>query len=95
MRKTIEKLWNGDIDGIENFGKNDTALKEIEIQAYSSFEKLEKLLDAEQLMALEKCFSSFEKCLSETRKSAFCDGYCLGVRMTAEALLSAESFPRD
>ncbi len=88
MRKIIEKLWNGDIDGIENLGKDDYKLKSIEIKTYNSFEQLKELLDDKQLIA-------FEKCLSETRKSAFCDGYCLGVRMTAEALLSAESFPRD
>lgn len=84
-KSTIAQLWNGEIEPVLHLGKNDTEIKKLEELIRINFEKLEKSLDdplKERLENYRDCLDEYTVLISE---QAFCSGFCLGTRLTAEA----------
>ncbi|MBQ6893544.1 MAG: hypothetical protein IJN48_04995 [Clostridia bacterium] len=90
MTETIAKLWNGNLEPVGNFGVNNDEMKDLEDIMGRCLEKIEKALNEEQ----KKIFQAYQDDVNEyilvATEQAFCDGYCLGTKITTEALMGAE-----
>ena len=84
----IADLWNGRLEPIRNLGNNNEEIKHLEDLLQRNIEDLEKLENKEN----EKIFSKFNDNVTEyttlIAEQAFCDGFSLGVKFIAEALLA-------
>ncbi len=86
MTKTIATLGNGNIDPIRYLGENNYEIKRLEKLKERNSEKLEKILDeppAQIFEAYTDCINEYTSLIAE---EAFCDGFCLGTKITAKAL---------
>ena len=82
----IAQLWNGELEPYRNLGGNDTETKELENLILSNYEKLEESLSGELKERLEKYRECSDEYMASINEQAFCEGFCLGTRLTAEAL---------
>ena len=90
MTKTISQLWSGNLDPIMRLGMNNAEIAKIEKLLSDNFSKLKEKLNDEQKETLEKysdCVNDYVLLISE---QSFCDGFCLGTKISAEALVLAE-----
>lgn len=90
MTKTISQLWGGNVDPVRHLGENNLEIAKMEKLMSDNYDKLKSKLNDEQKEILEKyteCVSDYGLLISE---QSFCDGFCLGSRISAEALVSAE-----
>ena len=90
MAKAIERVWSGEAEFVEHFGKNNHRLRRLENIMYHRFDILEEKLDDKQKEAYQECFEKFHEYIFELQKQAFCDGFCFGSRITAESFVGAE-----
>lgn len=90
MSKTISQLWNGKVVPIDNLGVNNPELKQLECLMCRHLEKLEKCFNTEA----KEIFEKYNECVNdynyEIREQAFCVGFSLGAKITAEALVTVE-----
>lgn len=90
MTNTIAQLWNGNLEPIRYLGVTNAEMKELEILMQRNLEKLEGNLNEKA----KELFQKYDDCLNEyiliSSEQAFCDGFCLGTKITAEALTGAE-----
>ena len=90
MTKMIAQLWSGNLEPARHSGKNNAEIQELENLMQRNLEKLENNLTEHQ----KKIFENYNNCLSEyiilTAEQAFCDGYCVGTKLAAEALTEAD-----
>lgn len=86
MTKTIAQLWNGNLAPVRHCGENNPDIQELESLIQRNNEKLEAALSDKA----KNIFENYKICIEEYRyiinEQAFCDGFCLGTRITAEAL---------
>lgn len=90
MTKTISKLWSGNLDPVMRLGVNNVEIAKIEKLMLENYKNLKSKLNDEQKEILEKyydCVSDYGLLISE---QSFCDGFCLGTKISAEAIVSAE-----
>lgn len=90
MTKTIADLWNGNLEPVENLGINNGEMKDLEDTIGRLIERIEKLLNEEQKKMFEKYCDNVNRYLLVSSEQAFCDGYCLGTKITTEVLMGAE-----
>lgn len=90
MSKTIESIWKGDLDPSLRFGMYSPEMRRLYHSEQEAREKLEKGLGEEQKKLLEKYCDEAERCRYAAAEQAFCDGFCVGTRLTAEAMLGSE-----
>lgn len=86
--KTIAKLWNGEIEPVRYSGVNNREMKQLWNLVQKNFEKLEQSVEEKDLL------KKYDACINEyiilTAEQAFCDGFCFGTKLTAEAINGAE-----
>ncbi len=90
MTKTISKLWSGNLAPVMRLGMNNVEIAKIEKLMLENYKNLKSKLNDEQKEILEKyydCVSDYGLLISE---QSFCDGFCLGTKISAEAIVSAE-----
>ncbi len=90
MTKTISQLWGGNVDPVRHLGENNLEIAKMEKLMLDNYKNLKSKLNNEQKEILEKyydCVSDYGLLISE---QSFCDGFCLGTKISAEALISAE-----
>ncbi len=88
MQDAIAKLWSGKLKPFNCVGQDNGEMKELAELMCRHYEKLDRQLDEpfrEVLEAYSECTADYGALANE---QAFCEGFCLGVRLTAEALLS-------
>ena len=90
MSKIVEQIRNGDFEPKEHFGKNNPELRKLERLIYGSLEALENCLNENQRQIFENCRDNINELYIEIERQAFCDGFCLDSKMTAEAFVSAD-----
>ena len=90
MSKAVERIWNGNIEFIEHFGKNSHELRRLENILYRRLDMLEEMLDEKQKEAYQICFEKILEYVSEVQKESYCDGFCFGGRLVAESFVGAE-----
>ena len=86
--KTIAKLWNGELEPYVHLGESSTEIKDLENTIRLSYEKLEKSLEVEAKALLDEYRDSIDDYTALITEQAFCEGFCLGTRLTAESLIA-------
>ena len=92
MTKTISQLWSGNLDPVTRLGMNNIEIDKMEKLMSDNYNKLKIKLNDETKENLEKyvdCVNDYVLLISE---QSFCDGFCLGSKISAEALVGAEQF---
>ena len=90
MSSAIEQVWSGRADFVEHFGKNSHQVRRLETILYRRLDMLEETLDQKQKEAYQICYEKILEYVSEVQRQSFCDGFCIGGRLTAEALIGAQ-----
>ena len=90
MTNTIVRLWHGELEPVSSSGTNDPELKELERLLQRNGERLEEYLDEKGKALFEKYYNCVEEYISVLCEQSFCNGFCLGTRLAAEALLTQE-----
>ena len=85
MKKAIIDLWNGSDIPIERSGNGDINIAAGKIE--HCLQELEKTLGGEKYKFVEKLIALYEDYTSLVAEQAFCDGFKLAYRLSAEALL--------
>ncbi len=86
MRETIEKIWRKQLQPYEKCGSNNEEIKALERLLQRNCEKLEKALSEKEKETLEKYNDCCNEYVDLMMEQAFCDGFCLGARIVAEAI---------
>ena len=90
MKNVIVQLWNGELCPVSKSGLNNEEQRKLEALVHNARMELEESLLAEQQELLDAYISCQAKLLCIRDDQAFLDGYSLGTRITAEALLELE-----
>lgn len=90
MTKTIAQLWYGNLEPIVDSGVSNPKIKHSLKSMISNHEKIRAELNEKQKELLENYEECNNKYLNLTNEQAFCDGFCLGMRIAAEAFIGAE-----
>lgn len=90
MTHTIAQLWNGNLEPVNYLGRNNPEMKKLESLIQRNFEKLEVNLDEKEKKVFERFNESMNEYVLVCSEQAFCDGFCLGAKIVAEALNGAE-----
>lgn len=89
MQKTIKEIWNGNIDPSSEVGINNNEIKNVFHLIETNHQRLEAALgDKNDILILEKfrdCYGEYSVLLAE---QAFCDGFCLAVKIMVEAMIN-------
>lgn len=91
MTKTISELWSGNLDPVMRMGMNNTEIDKMEKLMSDNYSKIKSNINDEQKEVLEKyldCVNDYVLLISE---QSFCDGFCLGTKISAEALIAGEN----
>ncbi len=91
MLSTIAELWNGNLEPILHLGENNSELKKTEGIMCRNYQKLEDALNDDLKPLLVKYFDSINDYVIAMSEHAFCDGFSLGSRISAESFLGAEN----
>lgn len=90
MKSTISKLWNGNIAPVEKLGKHNPEIHNLIGLISRNVENLEKLLNEEQKVVLEKYVCCTDEYWTLITEQAFCEGFSLGSKLLAESFAEAE-----
>lgn len=90
MSNIIAQLYRGNLDPIRFIGNGNGKMRRTEFLTERNFEKLEKMLNEEGKEILEKYNECMKEYIVLISEQAFCDGFCLGTRISAEAIGGAE-----
>ena len=87
MTQTMKDLWNGNIAPCEHCGAHDGELNHLLNLMERNRENLWGGLLPEQAEIFQKYLDCADEYLLRMLESAFCDGFALGSKLAAEALL--------
>lgn len=90
MTKTIGMLWGGELSPGQYFGITNTKMRQQDHLVQDALNKLEQTLGESQRELLHQYCNRMEHYQFTAAEQAFCDGFCMGTRLTAEALIGAE-----
>ena len=90
MLKAISQIWNGNLDPMQHLGEGNAEMKHLEDLIYRNYLKLEEALDEKEKEIFKKYNDYLTKYVLMNGEESFCDGFCLGARITAEALTGAQ-----
>lgn len=91
MRKTIEKIWNGEITPVEFTKSSNPILLEKQEKMYDNIERFRDTIDEKQKGEFDRLVECVESYVSESAKNSFCDGFAIGTRLTSEAFIGSEN----
>lgn len=90
MTNTISELWYGNLNPVRQVGKNDSEIKNLEELISKNTKKIEALLNEKEKDFLGKYVDCINEYIALVCEQAFCNGYCLGTKITTEALVGAD-----
>ena len=90
MTKVIAELFNGNLDPLRYFGKDNVELNKLEILIHRNCENLKENFDEKSIEIFEKYNDCINEYIFLIIEGAFCDGFCLGTKIFVEALTGAE-----
>ena len=88
MLQTISDLWNGNIAPCDSCGAHDPEANQLIRLMERNRETLRSGLTAAQTETFQKYIDCSEEYLLRMMELAFCDGFCLGSRLSVEALVA-------
>lgn len=90
LTKTIKEIWKGNLEPIVHSGAVNPEINKAYRAINCNYEKLEKNINGDLKKILDDYEESNNHCLDLVQEQAFCDGFCLGMKILAEALIGAE-----
>jgi len=88
MSELLANLWNGTLAPARHFDENSEEMQHLENLIARHSKTMEQLL----LEAQKPCWENYQLCTEEhsslMAEQAFCSGFCLGIKLAAEAFLS-------
>ena len=91
MSKTIIKLFNGELEPVAYIGKDNYEMKNLFHLIETTFEKLENSLEENNKNLFEEYHNYIQKYIILSGEESFSAGYCIGTKITAEALINSEN----
>jgi len=91
MAGIISELWYGNIEPCVSFGKENHKVRQLEKLIGNRQQKTEEILSDEGREMFEKYTEAVNEYISVVQQQSFCDGFALGTKLTAEAMVKAES----
>ncbi len=88
MESVIRELWNGHIQPCVGCGKENHEIIDMLSLLQKNGDNLNGILNEDQKKSFKKYNEKIELYLSLLTEQAFCDGFRLGYRFSAEALSS-------
>ncbi len=86
MTKTIAQIWKGTLDPARYSGADQMAVRALADRLEQDAEQLTKILmEKEKAMFQDYC-DRMNDYVALMNEQAFCDGFCLGAKIVAEAL---------
>ncbi len=89
--KTLADLWNGTLKPACRLGETNREIKHLEQLLQRNSKQLTALFNANQAERWEVLSDCMDEYLSLLCEQAFCDGFCLGAKITAESLGDTDS----
>lgn len=90
MSNTIAQLYRGQLEPKSVLGNGNVEMRRAEILIENNFNRLKENLNEETKDILEKYNQCMDEYIVLISEQAFCDGFCLGTRISAEAIGGAE-----
>ena len=90
MSSIIAHLWRGDIGSMQDPDCTSAEIKKLEELIRRNQIKLEDNLPEEKKHIAHKLYDCFDEHLALYTEQAFCNGFSLGLRICAQALLETE-----
>lgn len=90
MSNTIAQLYRGQLDPKSVLGNGNIEMRRIEILIENNFNKLRENLNEETNIILDKYSQCIDEYIVLISEQSFCDGFCLGTRISSEAIGGAE-----
>ena len=87
MHQTIKDLWNGNIAPVEHCGAYNPEINRLHALIERNRENLSKGLSDAQMEVFQKYVACSDEYLLQMLELAFCDGFCIGSKLTMETLL--------
>ncbi len=84
MNSILAELWNGNVEPLQSFGRNNSDMKELERLILRHQAAVEQRLQGEAAASFQKYSACFNEYLGAASEQAFCDGFGLGVKIMAE-----------
>ena len=88
MSSTISQLYHGKLEPKNILGNGNVELRRTEILIKNNFDRLKNTLNENETKLLEKYCGLIDEYIFLISEQAFCDGFCLGMRISAEATSS-------
>ena len=85
MNNTISQLYRGELEPKNILGNGNVDLRRMEILIKNNYERLKEILNENEKEILEKYSGLVDEYIFLMSEQAFCDGFCLGMRISAEA----------
>ena len=85
MSNTISQLYRGELEPKKYIGNGNIELKRTEILVKNNFDRLKETLNENEMKILEKYSGLIDEYVFFMSEQALCDGFCLGMRISAEA----------
>lgn len=85
MNNTISQLYRGELEPKNILGNGNVELRRMEILIRNNLERLKENLNENEKEVLEKYSGLVDEYIFLMSEQAFCDGFCLGMRISAEA----------
>lgn len=86
MVKTIAQIWNGTLVPEADIKEDNPQIKELKILLERNRKHLEQSLNEKEKEIFEKYNDSVTEYIDIFGEQAFCSGFCLGAKITTEAL---------
>lgn len=86
MLNTITQLYMGQLEPRNVLGNGNVEMRRIEILIEKNCNRLKENLDEEARTILEKYSQCIDEYVVLISEQAFCDGFCLGMRILSEAI---------
>lgn len=90
MTKTITRIWYSDLEPMTYSGLDNNEIRHLARQQDQDHQRLNASLDDRGKELFQKYIESSYRYRDTLNEQAFCSGFCLGAKITAEALIGAE-----
>jgi len=87
MSEILSRLWCGELSPSHSCGQENEELKQLEALVQRNFLRLKNGLNSTQETWLERYTAALDEHRALLAEQAFCDGFCLGIQLAAQALL--------
>ena len=90
MSNIIAQLFRGQLEPKNVLGNGNAEMRRTGLLIENNYNRLKGKLNEDEKEVFEKHNRLIDEYITLTTEQAFCDGFCLGVRISAEAVGGAE-----